>query len=159
MFQCKKSGKLRMCIDNRTPNYNTVNFACPMPCIEQLFERRLDCMVVQNLNLAYGFHKVRINPNAIPKALFDTHVGAFVFTFMPFGLPNAPAQFTLLMNSALKGRDFVVAFMDDISVFSTSLDEHHDHIVRCAIGFGSMSCVRRRKCVVSIAKQSSIWGI
>ena len=47
---------------------------------------------------------------------------------MPFGLANAPAQFTLLMNSVLKGLPFVVVFMDDILVFSKTVSEHHDHV-------------------------------
>lgn len=45
---------------------------------------------------------------------------------MPFGLANAPAQFTLLMNYVLQGLN--VVFMDDILVYYKSLQDHHKHI-------------------------------
>jgi hypothetical protein len=46
---------------------------------------------------------------------------------MPFGLATAPAQFTLLMNSVLQDLKAVIVFMDDILVFSKSLQDRHIH--------------------------------
>lgn len=128
LFQRKKNGKLRMCVDYRALNHNTVKFAYPMPRIEQLLESLKDYTVVSKLDLAEGFHQIRMDPNDIPKTTFVTQFGAFEFLVMPFGLANAPAQFTLLMNTVLKGLPFVVVFMDDILVFSKTVSEHHDHV-------------------------------
>ena len=64
----------------------------------------------------------------IPKTTFVTQFRAFEFLVMLFGLANAPAQFTLLMNTILKGLPFIVVFMDDILVVSGSVSEHHDHV-------------------------------
>ena len=53
---------------------------------------------------------------------------------MPFGLTNAPAIFQRLMEEVLRGinpesgPDFVSAYIDDILVFSSTLEEHLAHL-------------------------------
>ena len=53
---------------------------------------------------------------------------------MPFGLINAPAVFQHLIQEVLEGLnpeggpDFVSAYIDDILVFSRTLEEHMGHL-------------------------------
>ena len=48
---------------------------------------------------------------------------------MPFGLTLAPAVFQELMFIVLQGLgSFATAYLDDILIYSPSLDEHLDHI-------------------------------
>lgn len=52
---------------------------------------------------------------------------------MPFGLTNAPSVFQRLMQRVLaalnpeEGPDFVAVYIDDILVFSRTLEEHLEH--------------------------------
>ena len=49
---------------------------------------------------------------------------------MPFGLKNAPATCQELINNVLRTHldDTVVAYLDDILVYSKTLEEHIRHV-------------------------------
>ena len=66
----------------------------------------------------------------IPKTTFRTQRGQFEFIVMPFGVTNAPATFQRMMNSLFKEEldDFILVYIDDILIFSRTLQEHIRHI-------------------------------
>ena len=66
----------------------------------------------------------------IPKTAFQMQRGQFEFLAMPFGVANAPATFQRMMNSLFKEEldAFVLAYLDDILVFSQTLEDHIRHI-------------------------------
>jgi hypothetical protein len=66
----------------------------------------------------------------IPKTAFVTRYRQYEFTVMSFRLTNAPAYFMNLMNRVfMKEIDkFVVVFIDDILVYSKSVEEHEQHL-------------------------------
>jgi hypothetical protein len=49
---------------------------------------------------------------------------------MSFGLTNAPAHFMYLMNSVFMPEldKFIVVFIDDILIYSRSMEEHEEHL-------------------------------
>jgi hypothetical protein len=49
---------------------------------------------------------------------------------MSFGLTNMPAHFMYLMNSVFMPEldKFVIVFIDDILIYSKSMDEHEKHL-------------------------------
>lgn len=122
--------KWRIVIDYRALNNVTVDDKFPMPNIDSLFDKLGRAQYFSTIDLAKGFHQIMMNEKDIEKTAFSTPLGHFEYIRMPFGLKNAPATFQRLMNHVL--RDFInkicVLYMDDILVFSTSLEEHLDSL-------------------------------
>lgn len=56
------------------------------------------------------------------------HHVRYQWKYLPFGLKNAPSEFQRVLDRALEGLPFAKAYVDDILVFSDSLEEHHRHL-------------------------------
>ena len=64
------------------------------------------------------------------KTAFRTRYGLFEYKVMPFGLTNAPASFQHFVNDTLREflDWFVTAYLDDILIYSDTLEEHRLHV-------------------------------
>ena len=79
---------------------------------------------------------------------------------MPFGLATTPGTFQCVMNFAFAGanRKYVLVFMDDILVFSGTLEEHIEHLQSVFdILKENQLFVKESKCVL-LNNPWSIWG-
>ena len=64
------------------------------------------------------------------KTAFRTRWGHYEYQVIPFGLTNAPASFQKLINDTLREylNTFVLAYLNDILIFSTDYKQHIQHI-------------------------------
>ena len=71
-----------------------------------------------------------MHPESREKTAFVTHNGLYEFNVMPFGLNNSGASFQRLMGHILRGLEyrFALIYIDDIVIFSKSIDEHLTHL-------------------------------
>ncbi|GBG81711.1 hypothetical protein CBR_g32703 [Chara braunii] len=82
------------------------------------------------LDLKSGYHQLEIRKEDRYKTAFKTRYGHFEWLVMPFGLTNAPATFQAAMTTEFRHMldRFVLIYLDDILVYSRSLDEHVEHL-------------------------------
>jgi hypothetical protein len=130
IFVKKKDQTLRMCVDYRPLNEVTIKNKNPLPRIDILFDQHIGARVFSKIDLRSGYHQIRIRPEDIPKTAFTMRYELFEYPVMCFGLTNAPAHFTYLMNSVFMPEldKFVVVFIDDILIYSKNEEEHAKHL-------------------------------
>lgn len=126
----KKTGAWRLCVDYRRLNAYTIKNKFPLPIIEELFEELVGAHWFTTLDLRSGFHQILVNEADQHKTVFQTHFGHFEYKVMPYGLTGAPATFQAIMNHVLAPllRKCVVVFIDDILIYSKTLEEHTQHV-------------------------------
>ena len=86
--------------------------------------------IFTKVDLRDGYYKVRVHEDSIPKTAFRTRFGLFEFLVLPFGLTNAPAVFSALMNRFFGNLldVYVVSYIDDLIIFSKNENDHKPHL-------------------------------
>ena len=130
LFVSKKDGGLRFCVDYRALNRLTVRNSYPLPRIDGLLDQVGIAQYFSVIDLRSGYHQMRIAEHDVPKTAFRTRYGQFEFLVVPFGLTNAPASFMSIVNNIFHDYSdkFVMAYLDDILIYSTTWEEHIKHI-------------------------------
>ncbi|KAL0185306.1 hypothetical protein M9458_021003, partial [Cirrhinus mrigala] len=111
-------------------NEITVKNRYPLPLMSSAFEILPGVRIFTKLDLRNAYHLVRIREGDEWKTAFNTALGHFEYWVLPFGLVNAPAVFQALVNDVLRDMLNIFVYLDDILIFSSSPQEHIQHI-RC----------------------------
>lgn len=130
LFAEKPGGGLRLCQDYRLLNSVTVKNRYPLPRIDDLLDKVTGSSYFSCLDLSQGYHQIRVAEEDVPKTAFRTPFGHYQFKVMTFGLCNAPATFQSVMDQIFRQHlgDFVVVYLDDILIFSKTVEEHEQHL-------------------------------
>ncbi|MGL6130107.1 MAG: reverse transcriptase family protein [Fusobacteriaceae bacterium] len=80
------------------------------------------------IDLNLGYYQIKVKPEDQNKTAFVVQEGHYKFLRMPFGLTNAPRTFQRAIESIFHDTTFVKIFLDDILIFSKSINEHAEHL-------------------------------
>ena len=79
-------------------------------------------------NLRLGYHHIALDKDAIKMTACVTPLGEYKYLKVPFGLAQAPTYFQNVMNNVLNGQNFMLAYLDDVIIFSETAEQHLKHI-------------------------------
>ncbi|WPJ64059.1 hypothetical protein SMAC4_09794 [Sordaria macrospora] len=130
LFVPKKDGELRLVIDYRHLNSDTIKNRYPLPLIQEMRDRLGKATIFSKFDLTSAFSQIRMKKGEEIKTAFRTPLGHYEYRIMPQGLTNAPASFQARIDAVLKqfAGEFVMAYIDDIIVFSENEEQHQKHV-------------------------------
>lgn len=123
----KPGGELRLCVDYRRINVQTVDAPQCLPRIHEILKDLGKNTIFSTLDLKSGYWQVPLTPESRKYTAFSTPDGGqYRFRVMPFGLKNAPGTFQNLMREVFSSYwgKFCIAYLDDIIIFSSTWEDH-----------------------------------
>ncbi|KAA0041676.1 Enzymatic polyprotein [Cucumis melo var. makuwa] len=115
-------------------NYNPLNkvlkwIRYPIPNRQDLLKRITLAKVFSKFDMKSEFWQIQIHPTDRYKTAFNVPFGQFQWNVMPFGLKNAPSEFQKIMNDIFNQyQEFTIVYIDDVLVFSNTVDQHFKHL-------------------------------
>jgi len=149
----KKTGEIRLCVDLRNLNQVSLNDHYPLPKMDHILQRVVGSSRISLLDGFSGFNQILVHPDDQDKTAFTTPWGSFKYVKMPFGLKNSRATFQRAMDIAFAKEihDFLVVYLDDLTPFSKSDQEHLKHLRQVFL-----TC---RKYGISLNPKKSLFGL
>ena len=122
----KRDGTVRWCIDYRALNDVTVKDTFPLPLVDDCLDTLVGNIWFSKLDANSAYWQVLVKEEDRKKTAFLTKFGLFEHVKMGFGLTNAPATYSRVVNFIMRGLTWktVLAFLDDILVMGKTFEEH-----------------------------------
>ena len=120
----KSDGSLRPVVDYRLLNRATIFDAEPMPNPEEIYAKLNKGKYFSTFDFCKGYWQIPMNIEDKEKTAFSSTLGLFQFVRMPFGLVNAGDTYERMMRKLLNGMTGVANYVDDVIVYSATLEEH-----------------------------------
>ncbi|KAA0040831.1 Enzymatic polyprotein [Cucumis melo var. makuwa] len=125
----KERGIQRLVINYKPLNKVLKWIRYPIPNRQDLLKRITLAKVFSKFDMKSGFWQIQIHPADRYKTAFNVPFGQYQWNVMPFGLKNAPSEFQKIMNDIFNQyQEFTIVYIDDVLVFSSTVDQHFKHL-------------------------------
>ena len=120
-------------------NAMTTSDRYPLPLIQDCVSFLHGKTIFSTIDPVRAYNQIPVAPEDIPKTAISISFGLFDFLRMSFGLRNAAQTFQRFIDTVLHGLDFACAYINDLLIASSSLEEHYQHLkmaFRCLDEYG-----------------------
>ena len=110
------------------------------------------------LDIQEEYYKVYIKKKKEWKTVFQTRYELYEYQVMSFELTNTSAMFQKLINHVLYNHlnEFVIAYLNDILIYSENEEDHEKHIKEILRKFQKKNSISNQKNVNFINNESNI---
>ena len=126
----KNRGGFRLVVDYRKVNSKIVFDSYPLPTIDQAFDHFCGAVVFSVLNLNSAYFQIPLTPRSRRVTAFCTPFGLFEFNKLPMGISIGSQGLSRVVDEILADlkNDFVFNYLDDLVIYSRSLEQHARHV-------------------------------
>ena len=158
----KKKGdknSFRTCVDYRRLNLVTKPQFYPQRSIDEILFKIASAMIISIFDMPSAYMQIGLELLSQQYSAFTTHLGAYAFSRMSFGLKNAAYSLSMLMDMILGDlRSHTENYHDDIYVFSNDVQSHFGHIEESLLAIIKANIVISAEKSRLFRKQANILG-
>ncbi len=147
-FTDRKSGAIRLCVDNRRANQAIVRERYHSPTIDDLICDLNGARIFSVIDMREGFHQLELHPDSRDITTFSTHCGIYRWKRLFFGITSAPELFQKVIEQEIRDIPRVKNIADDIIIYGCNNDEHDSSLRMLFMRFSTRGLtLRLEKCV------------
>ena len=144
----KPTGAVRLCIDPRDLNLAIKRPYYPMKTIDEVASRLQGAKIFSILDAASGFWQLKLDDESSRLCTFNTPIGRYRFTRLPFGVKCAAEIFQRTINRMVEDLEGLEVIMDYVVVASD--ETTHDERLQKFLGRASKQGLKptKEKCKI-----------
>ena len=130
VWQRKKSGELRLCLDLKVHiNGKVMDEDYPIPDLETIFHKLHGASYFGKIELSDAYYLIKLDEEAKDICTINTSQGLFKMCRLTQGLKNSSPIIQNCIESTLKGIRGVVIFQDDVLVYGTTREQFDKRMI------------------------------
>jgi hypothetical protein len=120
------------CVDFINLNRVSLKDNYPLPKMDQILKKVVCSQKISMLDGFSRYKQIMVHPDDQEKTTFTTPWGTFMYAKMHFGLMNVGENFQRAMGIYIADEKdkFIVIYLDDITMYFVSNEEHLKHLRR-----------------------------
>ena len=125
----KKSGTVRICADFKTGLNDALEMhQHPLPTPDEIFSKLNQGAWFTQVDFADAYLQLEMDESSKELVTINTPKGLYQYQRLPFGVKSAPGIFQETMDNLTSGLKGCAAYLDDVIVTGTTLEEHNMNV-------------------------------